>query len=223
MLSSIELTVLLVNLTFLFRFNLLLLRLLFFFGLFLLPANIFDFTLGLVLTLAGLRVVVVVGATNSSISSTYSATSSGMDVLTGICGIIFRLLRSVVVSKNFCWLKFFLGLSSNPATSLNLFRELWNLFLFLFRSRFRFAAMISDLTFGRFDWNLLVGRTLLNTGLPDGCCGSRVVDTNGLLVEDTDGLLVDDTNGLRVEDTNGFLVEDTNGVRVDETKSPVLS
>ena len=83
--------------------------------------------------------------------------------------------------------------------------------------------MISDLTFGRFDWNLLVGRTLLNTGLPDGCCGSRVVDTNGLLVEDTDGLLVDDTNGLRVEDTNGFLVEDTNGVRVDETKSPVLS
>lgn len=83
-LSSIELMVLLVNLTFLLRFILLLLRLLFFFGLFLLPAKMLDFTRGLVLTLAGLRVVVVVGATNSSISSTYSTTSSGIDVFTGI-------------------------------------------------------------------------------------------------------------------------------------------
>ena len=74
--------------------------------LFLFRAKRLDFTLGftLVLTLAGLRVVVVVGAgaTNSSISSTYSNTSSGNDVLTGIYGLILLRGLSVVPKNAFC-------------------------------------------------------------------------------------------------------------------------
>ena len=106
--SSIELRPLSVNLIFEGCFDLT--RFLFFLALgrFLLPARIFDLTLGcglLVLGLVGRGVVVVEveGRKNSLISSTYSGISpvSGLDVLTGICGLLVNEFGREVV-KNVC-------------------------------------------------------------------------------------------------------------------------